>query len=129
MHVTNTLRLLELPDEVKSLIGDGRLQAGHARALLQIKDTDEADRRRATRGGSRTDRASDRGARARRRAGESERSNANRRSVAIPDLEESLADHLGTEVRIEAGRGKGRVVISFGDRDDLHRIVELLLGY
>jgi ParB family chromosome partitioning protein len=46
-----------------------------------------------------------------------------------PDLEESLTDHLGAEVRIEAGRGRGRIVISFGSRDDLHRIVELLLGY
>lgn len=128
VHVTNTLRLLELPEEVKSLIGDGRLQAGHARALLQIKDTEKqiAVARR----------AADRGLTVRQveelaRGGEPAKANGERepKKRRYPDLEESLADHLGTEVRIEAGRGKGRVSIAFGDRDDLHRIVELLLGY
>jgi ParB family chromosome partitioning protein len=38
VYVTNTLRLLDLPDEVKVLMADGRLQAGHARALLGIKN-------------------------------------------------------------------------------------------
>jgi ParB-like chromosome segregation protein Spo0J len=38
VYITNTLRLLDLPDEVKTLMGDGRLQAGHARAILAIKD-------------------------------------------------------------------------------------------
>jgi ParB family transcriptional regulator, chromosome partitioning protein len=128
VHVTNTLRLLELPDEVKSLIADGRLQAGHARALLQIKDTEKqiAVARR----------AADRGLTVRQveelaRGGEPAKATGDRepKKRRYPDLEESLADHLGTEVRIEAGRGKGRVSIAFGDRDDLHRIVELLLGY
>ena len=37
-HVTNTLRLLKLPDSVKTLIRDGKLSAGHARALLGQPD-------------------------------------------------------------------------------------------
>lgn len=37
-HVANTLRLLSLPDEVKSLLEDGSLTAGHARALLGARD-------------------------------------------------------------------------------------------
>lgn len=128
VHVTNTLRLLELPEEVKLLISGGRLQAGHGRALLQIKDTEKqiAVARR----------AADRGLTVRQveelaRRGEAMSAPADpeSRKRRYPDLEESLSDHLGTEVRIEAGRGKGRVLISFGDRDDLHRIVELLLGY
>lgn len=128
VHVTNTLRLLELPDEVKSLIGEGQLQAGHARALLAVKD--------ATKQVALARRAAERGMTVREieklaRDGEPTSSPAEReqRRRRFPDLEESLADHLATEVRIEAGRGRGRVVISFGDRDDLHRIVELLLGY
>ncbi|MFO0995615.1 MAG: ParB/RepB/Spo0J family partition protein [Alphaproteobacteria bacterium] len=37
-HVANTLRLLKLPDTVKSLVIDGRLSAGHARALVNAED-------------------------------------------------------------------------------------------
>jgi len=37
-HVTNTLRLLKLPDEVKAYLMDGRISAGHARALLGLAD-------------------------------------------------------------------------------------------
>jgi ParB family chromosome partitioning protein len=127
VHVTNMLRLLELPDEVKALIGDGRIQAGHARALLQIRDAEKqiAVARRAAERGL-TVRQIEELAREQAPKTDGEREPRRRR---YPDLEESLADHLGTEVRIEAGRGKGRVMISFGNRDDLHRIVELLLGY
>jgi ParB family chromosome partitioning protein len=37
-HVANTLRLLGLPDEVKTMVAEGRLTAGHARALLTARD-------------------------------------------------------------------------------------------
>jgi ParB family chromosome partitioning protein len=37
-HVANTLRLLSLPDDIKQMLVDGRLTAGHARALLSAKD-------------------------------------------------------------------------------------------
>lgn len=127
VYVTNTLRLLELPDEVKSLIAAGRLQAGHARALLGFKDSGKLV--------AAAKRAAERGLTVRQieelaRAEDIERAE---REPAVkrrfPDLEEALGDHLGTEVRIEAGRGRGRIDIAFGSRDDLHRIVELLLGY
>src|SRR5918995_2951203 len=39
--ISNLLRLLKLPDEVKNLIQDGRLSEGHARALLSVADTSE----------------------------------------------------------------------------------------
>jgi len=37
-HVANMLRLLGLPDEVKAMVSDGRISAGHARALLMARD-------------------------------------------------------------------------------------------
>ncbi len=127
VHVTNMLRLLDLPDEIKAFVTDGRLQAGHARALLAIRDGEKqiAVARRAVEKGLTV-----------RQIEEMARTDATtspkvepERKRRYPDLEESLADHLGTEVRIEAGRGRGRVVVSFGSRDDLHRIIELLLNY
>jgi ParB family chromosome partitioning protein len=128
VHVTNMLRLLELPEEIKAFVADGRLQAGHARALLQFRDNEKrvAVARRAVDKGLTVRQIEEL---ARTDSGERTSSEREPRMRRHPDLEEALGDHLGTDVRIEAGRGKGRVVISFGDRDDLHRIVELLLGY
>lgn len=128
VYVTNTLRLLDLPDEVKTLIADGKLQAGHARALLALKDPDRqvAVARRACERGL-TVRAIEELARTESEEPRAEREPA--RTRRFPDLEESLGDHLGTEVRIESGRGRGRISIAFGSREDLHRIIELLLGY
>ena len=40
-HVANTLRLLKLPEKTKQLLADGKLSAGHARALLTRADADE----------------------------------------------------------------------------------------
>ncbi len=37
-HIANTMRLLALPDEVKAMVADGRLTAGHARALVTVSD-------------------------------------------------------------------------------------------
>ncbi|HYZ91293.1 MAG TPA: ParB/RepB/Spo0J family partition protein [Actinomycetota bacterium] len=128
VHITNTLRLLDLPEEIKTLISDGSLQAGHARALLAIKDSTRqiATARRAVERGL-TVRQIEELARA--DGAESPQTEREPRKRRHPDLEESLSDHLGTEVRIDSGRGRGRITIAFGSRDDLHRIVELLLGY
>ena len=128
VHVTNMLRLLELPEEIKAFVADGRLQAGHARALLQFRDNEKrvAVARRAVDKGLTVRQIEEL---ARSEGAERPSSEREPRMRRHPDLEDSLSDHLGTDVRIEAGRGKGRIVVSFGDRDDLHRIVELLLGY
>jgi ParB family transcriptional regulator, chromosome partitioning protein len=128
VHVTNTLRLLELPDEIKTFMDEGHLQAGHARALLGIKDQDKqlATARRAVERGLTVRQIEEIARETEAAPPTTERETRKRR---FPDLEESLADHLSTEVRIESGRGRGRIAIAFGSRDDLHRIVELLLGY
>jgi ParB family chromosome partitioning protein len=128
VHITNTLRLLDLAPEIRAMIDEGRLQAGHARALLAIKDPEKqiATARRAAERGL-TVRQIEELARA--EEAEAPTTEREQRTRRFPDLEEPLADHLGTDVRIESGRGRGRIVISFGSRDDLHRIVELLLNY
>jgi len=128
VHITNTLRLLDLPTEIRTMIDEGRLQAGHARALLAIRDPEKqiATARRAAERGLTVRQIEEL---ARTEEPHTSREEKEQRNRRFPDLEEPLADHLGTDVRIESGRGRGRIVISFGSRDDLHRIVELLLNY
>ena len=44
-HVANTMRLLKLPDSTRRLVGDGKLSAGHARALLAVSDVESVAKR------------------------------------------------------------------------------------
>jgi ParB family chromosome partitioning protein len=123
--VANTLRLLRLPAEIRELIARGALDAGHARALLALDDSEqrlELAREAARRGLSVREverrvallRAPARGAAPRR--------DANTRAA-----EEKLRAALGTRVQI-GRRGRGGVLrIAFGSESELQRLFELLL--
>jgi ParB family chromosome partitioning protein len=129
--IANSLRLLQLPAEVRALVAEGRLSAGHARALLGAS----GERRmvelaeRAVREGwsvreveAQVQRA--RAARARPRVAEERR-----RDPAERRLEEELQRALGTAVRIHRTRGnKGRIEIPFYSAEDFERLYELLVG-
>jgi ParB family transcriptional regulator, chromosome partitioning protein len=120
-HVANTLRLLKLPDPVRAMLENGELSAGHARALLSVKDPEAVARRivekglnvrdveRLAREGS--EETSDVAAPAARKAREKD-----------PDtraLEQALEDVLGLMVSIDhKGRG-GDLRIKYGTLDQL----------
>lgn len=125
VHVTNTLRLLDLPDAVRELLEAGLLSAGHARAILSLRDPvlQAAAARRVVDEG-----LSVRQVEAMARRGEKPDPAASiRRARSFPDLEEALSDKLQTIVRVEAGRGRGRITISFGSVQDLDRIAARLM--
>ncbi len=135
--VTNTLRLMSLPASIQALLADGRLTAGHAKALLGTPDRafQEQLARRAVgeqwsvrmledavrdRGGAAADGKKAPGGRVTDGAG---LSGATRlRPPGLLELEELLAEHLSTRVNITMGTGKGKVVIDFADLEDLERI-------
>lgn len=129
-HVTNTLRLLELPESVRDLLSAGRITAGHGRALLQMRDRGamEAAALRIVEEGL-TVRQVEAMARGEETpsSGPSSSPRERRRRAKFPDLEDALSDRFGTVVTVEVGRGRGRIVISFGSRDDLQRIAHQLL--
>ena len=119
--VANALRLLELPDEVKQMVGSGLLSTGHAKVLLSLEGT--------------TVRTLERRVQARLAA--PARKPAAPRSDIPPDylrmLLDKLAARFATSVRLEPsvtyanGRhGRGKIEIGFFDNDDLTRVLELL---
>jgi ParB family chromosome partitioning protein len=124
--IANTLRLLRLPRELRELLGGGRLDAGHARALLALER--EADQlelgREAARRGLSVREVERRVAllRAPRRPAAKARKDANTRAA-----EERLRAALGVPVEIaRRGRG-GQLKIRFGSEPELNRVFELLL--
>lgn len=124
--VTNTLRLFQLPPSIQRQVAEGRLSAGHARALLGTPDRafQEALARRVIAEGLSV-RAVEDAVRLRNEGpARSERSSGGRRlrPPGLLELEELLAGHLDTRVQVSMGAKRGRVVIEFATLEDLERI-------
>jgi ParB family chromosome partitioning protein len=129
--VTNRLRLLSLPAGALTLLAEGAISEGHARALLgssdpsmvevlaqhvaerglSVRETEELVRRSAADGNS---------------AGRTMR--AAQRDSALSDIEEQLQRALGTRVQVLRSRHGGRVVVHFYDDAQLEGLMETLLG-
>jgi ParB family transcriptional regulator, chromosome partitioning protein len=129
-HITNTLRLLNLPPAVQKRVAAGVLTAGHARALLGL-DTPEAQEHLAQRivaeglsvrnveelvavGSDGTPR---------------ERSVRAGRQPTAPGLRrlaDRLSDLFETRVKVEMGQRKGKIVVEFATPEDLERIVKAM---
>ena len=129
--VTNTLRLLGLPPSIQHLLADGRLTAGHARALLGCPDRgrQEALARRAVADGwsvrtleeaVRDDEPNGDEAASVPGGGGSRPSKL--RPPGLLELEELLSDYLDTRVRVSMASKRGKVVIEFATLEDLERI-------
>lgn len=127
--VTNTLRLLELPDEVQAMVERGELSDGHGRALLGIDGNDE--RRNLARVVARQGLTVRQTEELVRRTVAGPRSTEPRRADPateeyFSELVDQLYGLLEAPVRIHAGKRGGRLEIAFKDRAELDRIVTLL---
>ncbi|PZS23231.1 MAG: chromosome partitioning protein ParB [Acidimicrobiales bacterium] len=121
--VSNLLRLFQLPPTVQRAVSEGQLSAGHARALLGTPDRrfQEALARRAVLEGMSVRAVEDA---VRVRAAKIQHSSAptRLRPPGFVELEELLATHLDTKVKVEMTGNRGRVIIDFADLEDLERV-------
>jgi ParB family chromosome partitioning protein len=114
VHVTNALRLLQLPDEVQALVRDGRLTPGHARALIGAPDAARLAEDVAERGLS--VRQAEALAKARPVAPALRRGKKDADTLA---LEHDLADVLGMPVEIRDAGGAGEVRVRYASLEQL----------
>jgi len=124
--VANTLRLLRLPRELRELVGAGRLDAGHGRALLALSGADEqlALGREAARKGLSVREVERRVALAR---APQKRAAGSRKDANTRAAEQRLRAALGSRVEVaRKGRG-GTLRIAFSSEAELQRLFELLL--
>lgn len=131
--VANTVRLLQLPGEVRAMVVDGSLSSGHARALLGMSSENRLVKlaKKAVSDGL-TVRMVEEAVRseaptAKRAKQPKERPSIADRGAAVLELESLLSDHLSTKVDVTLGKGQGKVVIQFADLDDLERIYRVML--
>lgn len=133
--VANLMRLLELPDEVKQLVGSGLLSTGHAKVLLSLTDATDQTLlgRRIVNDGLTVRRLEKLIARRNEVAPVRKPATPDLPEAYLRDLSDRLHRHFGTAVRITPGmthangkHSKGELSIDFYDNDDLDRILSLL---
>ena len=127
---SNLLRLLNLADPVQKMVSDGRLEMGHARALLSLSGADQVlAATEIARQGSSVRQAERLVANwGKDKDKEAKPKKTPERTKDDEILERRLSDTLAAPVHVNVGRrGKGQIVIDFADLDDLQAIIEKLL--
>ncbi len=128
VHITNTLRLLKLPEKVQSLVRSGRVSAGHARVLIGRPDAEELAQKIVEMGLS--VRQVEEWGRAGKDAGKSPpppaaRSRADKDADTVA-LERRVTDALGLEVTVDHRGEAGVVHVRYRSLDQLDEVVRRL---
>ena len=128
--VANSMRLLDLHEQVQAWVTQGLISVGHAKVLLALKEPEEQRavaetilRRSAT------VRATER--LVARQLGQTRPKRRRQQAVsvssaAIDDLQSRLQEHLGTRVTLHHGEKRGRIEIEYYGNDDLQRLLSAL---
>lgn len=123
--VTNLLRLLELENAVKTLLDEGRIDMGHARALLGLKGAAQADAARQVVARGLSVRETER--LVRRMQVSAEQTGPMKKPSVDPNirrLQDDLTERLGAHVAIQhGGKGAGKLVIAYNSLDELDGIL------
>ena len=123
--IANSLRLLKLPEQVKTLVQDGSLSAGHARALLGISDEKLlAETAAKAADGKLTVRAVEKIASGEEK--QAEPALRHREDSFYTEIEISLESRLGRRVSVTRGKNKGTLNLEFYDKDDLAALAQRL---
>lgn len=130
-HVANTLRLLNLPESARELVRDGKISAGHARALLAVQNPEAVARRILEEGLTVRDvealgQAAQAGAAGPEGAPETSKKPRAEKDANTRALEKTLADALGMMVDIRNSGDRGEVRIRYQSLDQLDAICRLL---
>ncbi len=129
-HIANSVRLLTLPVEVQTFVKDGRLSAGHARALitsndpvglaklavnkgLSVRDVEKMAKSFSVEKGSKSPKSSP---------------SSSEKDADTKALEQDLSANLGMKVSVDhsGDKGNGKVVISYGSLEDLDTLCSIL---
>ncbi len=125
--ITNTMRLLQLPNSIQKRLISGQISPGHARTLLGLKNEAEMERvaERIVRENLTVRAVEEIVALSQGKTPKSgKKAKSTTSAVEYQELAEKLEDRLETRVRID----KTKITIDFGDGQDLQRIVRLIEG-
>lgn len=132
--IANALRLLDLPDEIQDLLGDGTITAGHARAILSLPDDESriALAHRVVREGLSVRQTEMLGSKvfvktpSQSVTGQSVAKETRPQSFA--HAAKTLQDGLSAKVMVRTVRGRNKIEIEFGNEAELDELVNRILG-
>ena len=124
--VANALRLLQLPDEVAEMVAEGRLSAGHARAVLSFSEEERLPAAQEAAEKGLTVRELERRAKAARAPKKNSPATAFSRDSFYHEVELALTEQMGRRVRVSEKNGGGLLQIEFYDQEDLRSLANRL---
>ena len=126
--IANTLRLLNLPEEIQQYLREGRLQSGHAKVILSLPEKPMqfqlADR--IAEGGISV-REAERLAKAMTKPAHEKKKPEQPVDTDLRFAQDRLRDRLGTRVSIQGSQSRGKVIIEYYSSDELNGIYDILI--
>lgn len=127
-YIANSVRLQKLSQPVKKMLMENKLTAGHGRALLGVEDPRKqlaaAERIIEEQMSVRQTEAFIRNFSASKK-----KSSSPGRNPAFDSIESDIRENIGAKVRIKEKNNKGTIQLSFYSRDELERLIEMLLSF
>lgn len=125
--IANSLRLLDLPKELRDMVSDSRISVGHAKVLMTVGSRDQqVSLAKAIVEKGHSVRQADLLA---KKVSHPHHAKNKKREAIWVDLEDRLQRSLGTKVSIQTGRKGGKIMIEYYGSEDLERLAEILLGW
>lgn len=125
-YVSNTIRIMALPEEMLQALVEGKINEGHTRPILMLIDRPDEQKTLFQEIVIKKLTVREAESIARRIAYERVRKQEYLLDPQIADMEQKLTEQLGTRVKIEKKQVGGKVTIDFISNDDLHLIIDLL---
>ncbi|MCX5749666.1 MAG: ParB/RepB/Spo0J family partition protein [Candidatus Saganbacteria bacterium] len=125
--VTNTMRLLDLPKEIRDSIASGQITAGHARPLLTIQGREKqikAWEQILKANLSVRDVEAILGVKKERSKGKTKTSKRSALNPFLADVVEKMTESLGTKISLRGDENKGKIEVDYFSKEDLERIAE-----
>lgn len=126
--ITNALRLLDLPVPLQRLLVEGRITAGHGRALLGLAKSPFQQRlaQRVAHDGLSVRDTEDLVGRYRAMSSENGNRGLRERPPLVSEAQQRLSDYLQTRVRVDMGKRRGKIVLDFVSLDELERLLQVI---
>ena len=124
-YITNSLRLLKLPEEVRTLTASGEISVGHAKALAAVKDRDKQITlaKKTAKDGLSVRQIE---LMAKETKAPARKAPKVKKSADEKKIEEDMKNALGTKVNLNRKGKKGKIEIEFYSDEDLERLIELI---
>ena len=125
-YITNSLRLLKLPEDVRQMMSEGKISSGHGKAILSLKTEKEqialAEKIAKEDLSVRAAEAIASG----KKAPAKKKGRAAKKNEDVLQIESELKEKLGTKVNLVLGAKRGKIEIEYYGREELERLIDLL---